>query len=259
MTGFDLDKWYFDCVGPDGAALIGYAARVRWAPFSSAYGAVLERAEDGSVEQRQCGSFGRVDQTTDGVTWSSDPLACSGTWTGGHLVGPVELFSGEEGAIEWCCLSANADTTLCRAGRTIRGTGYAERIRMTVPPWRLPFSELRWGRYISRDGLDSLVWIDWRGGCARTWTWANGVVLSDAVVDDRGVRAQGARLQFGSSRTIRQGDVASGLLGPVSLLAGALPRGVRRIDEHKRITECTFAYGDASSEGYSIDEVVVWG
>ena len=55
----------------------------------------------------------------------------------------------------------------------LRGTGYAERILITIPPWRLPIRELRWGRWIGEAASRSVVWIDWRGespapGCS--WT-----------------------------------------------------------------------------------------
>src|SRR2546423_3960326 len=67
-------------------------------------------------------------------------------------------------------------------GGRLEGLGYAERLTMTIPPWRLPFEELRGGRFLS-DG-DALVWINWRGAHTLNLSFPNGVCVEDALVKD---------------------------------------------------------------------------
>src|SRR5574341_576006 len=42
---FELSKWYFDCVAPDGRTFIGYAGDLRWKALSLHYQSSLLRSE----------------------------------------------------------------------------------------------------------------------------------------------------------------------------------------------------------------------
>ena len=82
------------------------------------------------------------------------------------------------------------------------GFGYAECLRVTVPPSRLPFHTLRWGRHLSEH--HSLVWIAWTGDTPRTWVWLDGVAAPQAIVTDTGLVGlpHDASLVVRDSRTI---------------------------------------------------------
>src|SRR5450759_2821268 len=151
MTDFRLDKWYFDCVSADLAVLIGYAAKLKYGPIDISYGARITKTTDGPLSQRQSLSFGRVDEEPDCIRWSKYALRVAGTWIGGRRFESTVLVDGADGSIEWQCLGANSEVSVRVGGEAIEGLGYAERISVTIPPWRLPFRELRWGRYIGED------------------------------------------------------------------------------------------------------------
>ena len=53
------------------------------------------------------------------------------------------LFESADGIVDWTCEMPRART---RIGE-VCGDGYAEVLHMTVPPWKLPIDELRWGRF----------------------------------------------------------------------------------------------------------------
>ena len=258
VTVFGLEKWYLDCVARDGAVLIGYAARLRWGLLRLDYGARITKKGDGPALQRQSFSFGRVDEGGDEIAWANDALRVSGTWTGGRRLDGIVVFDGPDGRIEWQCLTANAEVDARVDGEPMRGSGYVERMCMTVPPWRLPFKELRWGRYVGDDRRDSVVWIDTRGSLQRNWTWVNDSVPVEGAVDDLRVRAVGAELLFESSRPLRCENVAATVLGRFRLLAGLLPRGVRSIEEDKRVGSAVLSGDGPASRGSSIYEVVKW-
>ena len=258
MTDFRLDKWYFDCVSADLAVLIGYAAKLKYGPIDISYGARITKTTDGPLSQRQSLSFGRVDEEPDCIRWSNDALRVAGTWIGGRRFESTVLVDGADGSIEWQCLGANSEVSVRVGGEAIEGLGYAERISVTIPPWRLPFRELRWGRYIGEDGRDYVVWIDLRGKLRRNWTWINSGTPMDGSVDDTGVRADGGELLFEASRPIRRENVARTLLGRFQFLSRLLPRAVRVIQENKRLSSCALTSGGSESKGFSIDEVVKW-
>lgn len=258
MTAFRLDKWYFDCVSADRAVLIGYAARLKWGPIGLSYGARITKTEGGPFSQRQSLSFGRVDEGRDSISWSNDALEVAGDWIGGRRFDSTMLFDGADGNIEWQCLGADSDVSLWVDGRQMEGRGYAERLSMTIPPWRLPFRELRWGRYIGDDQRDYAVWIDVRDGFQRNWTWMNSNTPIEGTIDDTGVRTPRGELLFEASRPIRQENVARTLLGRFQFLSRLFPRDVRIIQEDKQLSSCALTSGDSESKGFSINEVVKW-
>jgi hypothetical protein len=210
------------------------------------------------VVQRQSLSSGSVEEDSDGVSWSNDALNVSGNWAGGQRIESVVLLDGPAGGIQWECLGANSKVSCSLDGAAIEGFGYAERISMTVPPWRLPFRELRWGRYIRDDGHDFAVWIDLRGELRRNWTWVNSEISVEGAVDDDGVQTDAGVLGFEASQPIRRENVARTLLGALQPLSQLLPKNVRSIQEAKQLSYCLLATGGAESRGYSINEVVKW-
>ena len=67
------------------------------------------------------------------------------------------------------------------------GTGYAERLELSIRPWRLPIRELRWGRFVSEGA--SMAWIDWQGAdpteVIRALGYEPGKEESPDVTEDR--------------------------------------------------------------------------
>lgn len=83
------------------------------------------------------------------------------------------VYESADGRIDWECRQPAADARVRLAGgREITGLGYAERLRMTIPPWRLPLRTLRWGRFLAAG--ESWVWIDWQGPHVARFAFRNG-------------------------------------------------------------------------------------
>jgi hypothetical protein len=258
MTDFRLEKWYLDCVSSDGTVFIAYAARLKWGPIGLCYGATITRAKDGRLIQRQSLSFGRLNRGRGSISWCNDGLKASGEWTGGERIARTLIVDEPSGRIEWQCLSANGAVHVRTDGRAMTGSGYVEKLSMTLPPWKLPFTELRWGRFISDDRHDYAVWIDLRGRTQRNWIWVNSDEAVTGTVDGDEVRTDGAQLTLGSSQTVRAGNIARMLLGRFAFLERLLPERLRAIQEDKQSSSCLLRTEGSESRGSSINEVVRW-
>ena len=168
---FHLSKWYLDCVTDDGTTAILYWARLRWGILRIHYGAVLTHAPSHAPGDRHTLHPGDPPITDpDGsVRWSCPRLRVSGTWRRAATPAEQTLLDDDTGRIEWSGVCPRADAVLDIDGRAIRGLGYVERLTSTVPPGRLPFDELRWGRFLTPS--EAVTWISWRGAKATARPW----------------------------------------------------------------------------------------
>ena len=118
------------------------------------------------------------------------------------------------------------------SGESLSGATYVERLALSIPPWELPITELRWGRWIDANAGHSVVWIDWRGSDPRTWVFMDGCRVSGAGVSDSVVAADGVSLALGSPRVLvdrHLGDVFR-QIGP---LRGIVPAALHSYHEVK--------------------------
>jgi hypothetical protein len=258
---FALSKWYFDCVADDGRTFIGYLATLRWKSLTIHYQSVLLHS-DGEGTQTRFSLRSAPAPSVSGPTlaWKSPPLRLEGTWNA--LEPPVRatILDSDAGTIEWHCLQPRA-TASVRVGKAavICGLGYAEHLRMTIPPWRLPLKELRWGRFLSK--TDSLVWIDWRGPHSKQVVFFNGAEVQaesiseqQLVLNDRDVI-----LDFEDSFVLREGTLAKTALSKIPNAQKLFPQSVLGIRECKWKSRAVLRRGGAAdTRGWAIHEVVQW-
>jgi hypothetical protein len=254
--GFSLSKWYMDCVTDDGDALIVYRAVLSWRRLRFHYSSTLWFPAAGAPETRTS-----IRPSPDPVlspeslAWQSESLGFSAKWTGGTGAVSQTLFENDRGAVRWSCLLAQSDVCARLGDRSLRGRGYVERLDMTLPPWRLPIRELRWGRFI--DPHNAVVWIDWAGPYPLRRVFYNGRLLEQADVTDHAVSAANLALQLREPRVLRSGRIA-GILNDVPGLSRLLPRQVRTMHEVKWLSRGTLTSA-AGAEGWAIHERVTWG
>jgi hypothetical protein len=165
LAGFRLRKWYLDAVSVDGEVFVGYQARLEFGQLSVQHASFLLSPQRGSG--RAASTWTRApspERDSSGICWSVPRLGVRGTWTARGAAISRKLFHSNEGMVDWNCLLPTAHVCLDFSdGRRLEGQGYAEVLEMTIPPWRLPIQELRWGRFLADDGSAFAVWIDWRG------------------------------------------------------------------------------------------------
>lgn len=256
-TGFHLSKWYLDCVSASGDVFIGYSAELRWKAFAMRYSSVLLRDAAGCVRLKT--SLAREPfplHEPPSTRWTSKALGVEAVWDGVH--GPLEklLYSGE-GEIRWSCLSPLARGRVIVTGRApLEGAGYVEHLTMTVPPWKLPFKELRWGRFLAQER--SLVWIDWKGALPLTVVALDGGEVPASIVNDAAVRtAGGAEIALTRDAVIRSGPVVSTWLSKVPGIHAVFPSDIFRMEGSKWLERGTLRVpGSDPVGGWTIHELV---
>ncbi len=251
---FHLSKWYLDCVADDGSLFIGYRASLRWKALNLHYSNMLIRLSNGERRTTTALSRGVEPELSDGVLrWEFAPFRISGEWR--RLTEPVErrLLTTDYGHVTWSCHMPRARAAI-RAAQDFRieGLGYAEHLELTIPPWRLPIDELRWGRFLTDS--NSLVWIDWRGNRPLTLVLRNGVEECDAAVTDTGIRrGETAILALVPCAIVRNGPVVSTMLSSIPGITRMLPGKILRMSECKWLSR-----GESMScgTGWAIHECV---
>lgn len=257
---FRLHKWYLDVVTDQGDALIAYAARLRWRQLRLGYAAVLHSPP--SAPAREISHFGRIGRPKledDVLVWDQASLHLRGRW---HRSSPAvrrTLLRTSDGAIRWTCHQPSARATVECEGWALNGVGYVERLSLTIPPWKLPFRHLRWGRHAS--DRHAVVWINWSGRDNRQFTWLDGVEQLDARPDGSGVcgLADGVELQVRCLRDICRRPA-------LARLSDQLPVGIQRLltplhgmREHKQLARSAIIRnGTLADRGWTVLEEVAW-
>jgi hypothetical protein len=258
---FALTKWYVDCVAPDGRAVIGYWASLAWRGVALTWQSVTLHEPGRPPVTRSCLSSGAPPQAAGGtITWNAPALGCVARIESRQRPIAERLLERETGVVEWRVEAPAAAVSFDLEGvAPVRGGGYAERIVISVPPWRLPIRELRWGRWIDAAGARSVVWIDWRGESPRTWVFADGVIVPAAIVTDEGIEADGMSLALGDRRTLEARRFAE-LAATIPPLRALVPKSMLALRETKWCSAGTLHDATAAaSAGYAIHELAVFG
>ncbi len=258
---FVLSKWYLDCVTDAGDVFVGYAARLGFRGVELGYSGVLNGGERGGTRTAtSLRHFSEPRRHGSALLWSATSLGVRGLWASDAR--PVErrLLEQDGGVLDWSCLQPRARVAVRgRRGKAWKGLGYAENVRMTIRPWRLPIDELRWGRFVSAE--ETLVWIDWRGPRPLTLLFRNGEQLQGARVGDSGVTAEadGTVLELNGHDTLRVGRLVSTALSRVLPLRKLLPEKILNAHECKWRSRGVLKRGrERVAEGWAIHEVVRW-
>ena len=191
------------------------------------------------------------------ITWRADALGCSITGQAEQAPFGVRLLDRDDGTVDWQCQACPAQMQVTMSdGTVLSGLGYAERLTLSLPPWRLPIDELRWGRWIAADGGRSLVWIDWRGVQPLTAVFVDGVRQGAATVDDDRITAADAILVLTNQRTLHRRALRD-VIGAVGPLARVFPTSWLDVEDCKWMSLGTLQVAGARPEsGWAIHEHV---
>jgi hypothetical protein len=141
-------------------------------------------------------------------------------------------------------------------GTVLQGMGYAERIDMTLVPWRLPIKELLWGRYVSRNY--AIVWIQWNGPQPRCLLFFNGKLEQNATLTTSDVSFGSYSIKL-PGLLIRKGTIDETLFVGAKKLAALFPKSILALEEEKWYGMATLKKGNiAIDEGNVIHEIVRW-
>lgn len=251
---FKLDKWYLDCVTATGNVFVGHWAALRVGLVPLRYAAVLAGTAGDAGRERRTLWPGRPPAPAAGrIAWRCARMGIAGSWTIEEPPLERTLLEGPAGTIGWRCLGPRARVDLTVEGRRFQGAGYVERLTMSVPPWRLPFRSLRWGRF--HGAGRTLVWIDWQVGVARRWVFDNGVECPAAEVHAAGLTLPGGvRLDLAAGTPLRAGALRDTALRPVRALAARW----REAHEVRWLARAQLITPAGTIAGWALHEEVTW-
>jgi hypothetical protein len=254
---FELVKWYLDAVDADGSAAIAYWASLTWMGVDVTWHNVCRYARGAAPEERSSLRQVPPPALVDGrVSWESKRLALETVHEPTAPGVTVTMLDDARGRITWECLAPSARVRANDDGTIRKGTGYVERLSMTVLPWEMPIDELRWGRWMSDDATVSLVWIDWRGPAPQRWVVYHGVLADDASIGDDGVALDAGRLALSSPRTLHDRSVSK-LLRGITGLARVAARIPCDWEETKWCSRGMWTNAEGEHiQGWAIHEVV---
>lgn len=259
---FAVDKWYLDLVTRDGLAVVGYRLSVRWLAFDLQVAARLLAAPGAAPDERSAlGETAAPEVDGRRLSWSPRKLGLQATWQAIDAPILCTLLESPAGRIEWSCLMPRAHASAVIDGTRHDGLGYAEHLRLTLPPWSFPFHTVRWGRHVSDQ--HALVWIEWEGAHPRQSVWLDGVPQPEARVVPAGVdglTGAARALRWRQSHDITRRHVGATLARVAPALGAMVAGRLSGMQEHKQCSRSALvdAEGRAIDDGWAIHEVVTW-
>lgn len=254
---FHLAKWYLDCIADDGTTVIGYSARLSWKRLTLNYASYLLSGPGRETETATSLFVSEFPlRRNDSVEWSCKGLDLRGSWKQRFPSVEKELLRNMDGTIRWSCIMPGAEAWMKIGDETVQGNGYVEFLEMTIPVWKLPIEELRWGRFVTE--TDSVVWIDWKGTHPLRTVIHNGRPVTCDVVDDSMVRSADGQilLTLDRSTILRSGPLINTALKKMPMIESIIPKNVLMTDECKWLSRSSLHHRGKDSAGFSIHETV---
>jgi hypothetical protein len=254
VADFKLSKWYLDCVTDSGDVSIAYTGAAQWGMLHLHYSSLLESRSGSIRTKHSLREVGEPKLSGKEISWRADVLQIEGEWQADSETLRETIYSSDAGCIDWLCVMPRANARLGDR----RGLGYAEKLTMTIPPWKMPIQTLRWGRFLSPS--DWVVWIDWRGEFSRHVVYQNGKAVATSVLDDDSIEIEnGTRLTLDRSLVIREGPLGTTALSVVPGIRKTFPARLLEVDECKWRSRARLQRVDGSTvEGWAIHEKVTW-
>jgi|SRR5215472_3350078 len=253
---FSLVKWYLDCITDAGHAVIVYCAEMRWRGLRTRMASVLESPPGAApVTHSSIGAY-RLNASKDEIAVEHRRFGVRGTWRPAAPGFERTVYANERGSVIWNCLQPGSRVS-CRIGeRELNGLGYGERLTLTVPPWRLPLSQLRWGRFVSEK--HSIIWIDWRGEHSTKIALCDGRPCDLLSASENEIVTSDGTLRILPGVSLRSGRLKDTIVPGMPGLAKLIPGSLFNIHEQKWKSRGTLQTPAEECSGWVIHEVVDW-
>lgn len=250
---FLLRKWYLDVMDDNQRGLITYQAAISWKNIVLNYGGYVPIGAMPVKAKSDFSSISCMDGSDHELHWKVDQA--QGWWKGdGPLIHQL-LLESEEGSVDWHVLQPCSNARVKIDGHELAGRGYAERIELTLPPWRLPIRQLLWGRYVSP--LHSVVWIRWIGERPLELIFHNGTQCRGEVSIEC-VRFDNCVLTL-PTKVIRKGGLGPNVFAGFRKISALFPSSILSLQEEKWSGMCVMKENaSVIDEGNVIHERVIW-
>lgn len=255
-TSFQLVKWYMDCVTAGGEAAIVYIAELHWRGTRAHIGSVLTTGLDEAPVTRTSLGHYELDSSAEQISVVHPKLKIRGCWERDAEPFRRTMYEEKGGSVIWDCVQPRSRVKVSIGNRELEGLGYAECLKVTIPPWQLPLKELRWGRFVAEN--HSLAWVGWLGTHSSSVAVADSREVALRSVTPERVVAGDAVLEIAPGVSLRAGRLASTILPGASGLRKLFPRSLFSIDERKSLGLGILSLSEQKCTGWVIHEVVKW-
>ncbi len=256
MAQFLLEKWYMDVISPEGALVIGYFAKLRWGRFAINYHGFVHRDCDGIVVTNN--SFHQCPEPQwleNNLVWKIKSFQAE--WNPTYLPVRQNLLDDPDLFVDWnCCVPKARCTATINDVTEIEGWGYAEKMVLNIPPWKLPIKELFWGRFLS--DAYSVIWIEWRGPQPKILVILNGDIFNQATISNDSIQASAFVLTFDTRHSLRTGPVGETIFKGVRQVLSLFPTIIFQLEENKWCGVATLSINEMQHKGTYIHEQVIW-
>lgn len=259
---FYLEKWFLDMVTDKGEAMIFYAARLCWRSITVPYKSMLWYSPEKGAGQKTKFYNAHFPSIKDNlIYWQDAAFKVTGVWQANASSVNACLFQSEEGGLQWNCFQPSSIVMLNSKSNPLKGMGYAEKLVLTVEPWKIPMQQLRWGRYVSV--TDHLVWIELKDNTTKQWIWHNGERITTAIINDNEIILPSSKIHLKLiDKTIIESEnkiskVAKQLAKFVPGFCKSMPLHFLMAAGHKWRSKGVLSKGNIiSGEGWVIHELV---
>ncbi len=255
---FALTKWYLDGVDEAGGAVIAYWTRLSLGDHAITWHALTEFPPDAPARSDWSIASTVPPECRGGVVaWRSDALDVSVTMEPADTPADLLLLDRADGVVRWHGETMASRLVVERHGATVcDGTGYAERLTMTIPPWQLPIDTLEWGRWIATDRQHASTWFCWRGPHPLVQVIEDGRPATDPVVDGASVMTATSALVIAPVRLLERRRIRD-IVSPIPGLVHLVPDALLAVEETKWLGRGTRRDHDGTTHtGWAIHETV---
>ncbi|MBX3355820.1 MAG: hypothetical protein KF724_08985 [Phycisphaeraceae bacterium] len=252
-----LTKWYMDATSIDGRCALLYWASLNWMGCHFRWSSVLTVGPEGAPREwrsRRRSSAPQEQGTT--LAWTHPHLQVRGEWDRAAPAVECDLLPSAPGAVRWHCVHPRSRAVVEVGDERIEGWGYAERLELSIPPWKLPIDELQWGRFCG-DGAGA-VWIRWSGQSPLSLLVLDGEVTRGADIGLDRVESARCVLDLDAPTTLRSGTLGTTVLRSTPLLRCVLPASLRSVEETKWLSAGRLMQGGGrATPGWAVHERVI--
>lgn len=190
---FLVEKWFLDFIADNGEAMIFYSAILKWRKWKIPYTSWLHFSPEGDTILKSRFKDTQLPVKNNyHISWADHRFGVEGHWKPVSTPLSTRLFESENGCLDWQCYQPASEVRLKLGSKELLGKGYAEKLTLTIPPWKIQMNELRWGHYGS--GRDTMVWVEILPNNDRKWLWVDGKRMEDFMISDDGITVPGLNL-----------------------------------------------------------------
>jgi hypothetical protein len=259
LSGFSLEKQYFDCIDDRGDCFIIYRAELRYF-FIRIHYSELIHSDSSGITSGNTSLVKTINQGTgDLLLYINNHFKIRGSWK--RVDSPLQVYTLTNPAnreLTWNCHHPKTNTEITYQGNAFTGYGYAETLFLTIKPSDLQLNSVRWGHFHS-DGF-TLIWITLKGTYPVNKIYCNGKEFNDVQYDEEGLRFDGTRyqLKFLENTTIRKGKLAS-LFSSMPWIKIIFKKSLLSTSENKFKSKSALFHNQIiSATGWSLYEIVTW-